>query len=91
MTKDTTTGQKETPAQKEKPVHKLRAGALDVAVWRREGQNGPFYSVTTSRSYRQGEEWKQADSYGADDLLHLAELLRQAWAWIISQPKREAD
>ncbi len=90
MSKETTTGQKETPAQKDKPVHKLRAGALEVAIWAREGEHGPFYSVTMSRSYRQGEEWKQADSYGADDLLLLAKLLDQAHTWIISQPKRQA-
>jgi hypothetical protein len=47
----------------EKPVHKTRSGALEVAVWLNSGENGPFYSVTMSRSYKQGEEWRQADSY----------------------------
>jgi hypothetical protein len=75
----------------ERPAHKLRMGLIDVAIWRREGEHGPFYTVAPSRSYKQGEEWKQADNYGADDLLVLAELLRMAWAWIISQPKRQAD
>lgn len=42
-----------------------------------------------SRSYKQGDDWKQADSFGADDLLHLAELLRQAWAWINSNPLKQ--
>ncbi len=80
-----------TPSPKERPVHKLRAGALEVAIWAREGEHGTFYSVTTSRSYKQGDEWKQADSYGADDLLLLAKLLDQAHSWIISQPsKRQA-
>ncbi len=31
-------------------------------------------------------EWKQADSYGADDLLLLAKLLDQAHSLIICQP-----
>ena len=47
--------------------------------------HGPGYSVTMSRSYKQGEEWKQADSYGADDLLLLAKLLDQAHTWILEQ------
>lgn len=42
-----------------------------------------------SRSYKQGEEWKQSDSFGADDLLLLAKLLDQAHSWIISQPAKQ--
>lgn len=74
---------------KEKPAHKIRAGAIEVAVWQNSGEKGPWYSVTMSRSYKQGEEWKQTDSYGADDLLLLAKLLDQAHSWIISQPTKQ--
>jgi hypothetical protein len=76
----------------EKPVHKIRAGAIEVAVWRREGENGAFYSVSMNRSYKQGEEWKQADSYGVDDCLLLSKLLDQAHSWMILNPpaKRQA-
>lgn len=76
---------------KAKPAHKLRAGGIEVAIWRNEGEKGPWYSVTMSRSYKKGEEWRQADSFAADDLLLLAKLLDQAHSWIISQPaKRQA-
>jgi hypothetical protein len=79
-------------ATKSKPVHKIRAGALEVAIWRNDSEKGPFYSVTMNRSYKKGEEWKQADSFGSDDLLLLAKLLDQAHSWIISQPaKRQAE
>jgi hypothetical protein len=76
----------------EKPVHKIRAGVIEVAVWCREGANGPFYSVSMSRSYKDGDQWKQADSYGADDCLLLSKLLDQAHSWIILNPpaKRQA-
>jgi hypothetical protein len=69
-----------------KPAHKIRSGAIEVAVWRNDGENGPWYSVTMSRSYKKDMEWKQADSFGQDDLLLLAKLLDQAHSWIISQP-----
>lgn len=73
------------------PAHKIRSGALEVAVWRQENDKGSWFSVTMSRSYKQGDEWKQSDSYGTDDLLLLAKLLDQAHTWIISQPtKRQA-
>lgn len=74
----------------EKPAHRIRSGAIEVAVWRNEGEKGPWFNVTMSRSYKQGDEWKQSDSFGADDLLLLAKLLDQAHSWIISQPTKQA-
>lgn len=74
---------------KDKPAHKIRAGSIEVAIWRNEGEKGPFHSVTMSRSYKKGEEWRQADSFHGDDLLLLAKLLDQAHSWIISQPSKK--
>jgi hypothetical protein len=73
-------------ADKAKPVHKLRSGAIEVSVWKNEGKNGTWYSVTHRRSYKQGDNWKDSDRYGEDDLLPLAKLLDLAHTWIISQP-----
>ena len=67
---------------KAKPAHKLRSGALTVTIWKNESDKGPWHSVTPSRSFKQGEEWKESDSYGYDDLLALAKLLDQAHSWI---------
>ena len=55
-----------------KPAHKLRSGAIEVAIWAKSGEKGAFYSVTMSRSYKQGDEWKQADSFSGDDILVLS-------------------
>jgi hypothetical protein len=76
----------------EKPVHTIRVGVIEVAIWRREGENGPFYSVSSKRSYKDGDQWKQADSYGLDDCLLLSKLLDQAHTWCILNPpaKRQA-
>ena len=68
-----------------KPVHKIRSGALEVAIWKNEGEKGAWYSATPSRSYKQGEEWKQSDSFGFDDLLTVAKLLDTAHSWIMAQ------
>jgi hypothetical protein len=69
--------------EKNKPAHKIRgAGGLTVTIWKNDGENGPFYSVTPTRSYKQGEDWKETNSYHAQDLLELAELLREARTWI---------
>jgi hypothetical protein len=70
---------------KAKPAHKIRSGALTVTVWKNDGDKGPWYSVTPARSYKQGEEWKESDSYGFEDLMTLAKLLDLAHTWILSQ------
>ncbi len=75
-----------------KPAHKLRNRGLTVTIWKNTSDKGPFYSVTPSRSYKHGEEWKESSSFGCDDLLPLAKLLDQAHSWIVSaeQADRQA-
>jgi hypothetical protein len=70
------------------PAHKLRDGCLQVAVWRNTNDHGTFYTATSQRSYRQGDEtWREADSLNESDLLAMAELLREAYAWIKMQKR----
>jgi hypothetical protein len=84
----------ETAPAKTKPVHKIRDGAIDISIWKNEGDKGVWYSVTARRSYKKDDQWKDADSYGQDDLLVLAKLLDLAHTWILSQqqqqPKQQA-
>jgi hypothetical protein len=76
------------PAQK--PAHKIRHGALTVTIWKNDGgEKGPWYSAVPSRSYKQGEEWKESDSFGFDDLMTLAKLLDLAHTWIMTQQQAE--
>jgi hypothetical protein len=77
-------------ATKLKPVWTRRVNGIEVAVW--QNDKGPPYSVTISRSYKKGEEWKQTDSFSGDDLPLLAKLIDHAHTWIIDHPvKRQAD
>lgn len=75
-----------------KPAHKIRISNLSVTIWRNTSveKGTTWYSVTPSRSYKNGDEtWKETDSLGFDDLLTMAELHRQAFVWIGRQ--MEAD
>jgi hypothetical protein len=73
------------------PAHKLRDGALQVTIWRNHGENGNWYSVIPSRSYKKGDDaWKQTDSLGFDDLLAMSKLLSQAHSWIVEAKKADA-
>jgi hypothetical protein len=77
-----------TDATKSKPVHNIRAGAVELAIWKNDGEKAPWYSVSAMRSYKQGEEWEQSDSFGQDDLHVLAKLLDMAYSWIWTQQQQ---
>lgn len=65
------------------------AGHVQVAVWANESEERVTHSVTCKRRYKQDDEYKDGQTYFSGDLLALAELLRQAWAWIGEQSQQE--
>jgi hypothetical protein len=73
---------------KKRPVHDIRIGLVRAAIWRNDGANGPWHSVTFERGYKEGEEWRSTASFGRDDLLVLAKLADQAHTWIVEQDAR---
>jgi hypothetical protein len=74
----------------QQPAHKLRDGALQVTIWRNPGEKGTWYSVTPRRGYKKGDDWKETDSLGSDDLLAMSKLLSQAHSWIVEAKKADA-
>ena len=70
---------------KHQPIKTLRAGRIQTAVWENHSDKGPFYNVTVSRSYKDGETWKSSDSFGRDDLLVLAQLLGATYTFILQK------
>jgi len=73
------------------PAIKFRDGVLQVTVWRNTGERGTYYTVNPTRSYKADDDaWKETDSLGQDDLLPMAELLREAYAWIKVQKRADA-
>lgn len=74
------------------PAIKFRDGCLQVVVWRNTSTEGKtYYTVNPQRSYKAGDDtWKESDSLNADDILPMAELLREAYRWIREQKKADA-
>ena len=66
--------QAKTEHQPERPVHEVRIGRIKAAIWANEGDNGTWFNVTVSRSYKDGDEWKSSSSFGRDELLTLAKV-----------------
>jgi len=72
------------------PVHEVRVGRIRAAIWENETQNGSLHNVTLSRSYRDGETWKNSTSFGCDDLLLVAKVADMAHTWIFQQRQKES-
>lgn len=65
-----------------KPAHEIKNGGVKVTIWQNEDQGKTRYSVTVSRSYKAGEEWKQTTSFFKSHLSKLTAALEQAAQWI---------
>lgn len=65
-----------------KPVHSFRIGVVKAAIWENHSGDNTWYGVTVSRSYKDGDQWKNSDSFGRDDLLALSKVADQAHTWI---------
>jgi hypothetical protein len=72
------------------PVFTCRHRALKAAVWKNETANGAMFNTTVTRSYKDGEEWKESGSFGWDDLLIVAELLRTCYGFIAREMRKDS-
>lgn len=62
------------------PVAKHRAGQIEAAVWENEGKEGPYYTVSFSRNYKDKEgNWKNATNFRRQDLPYLEYVVKKAW------------
>jgi hypothetical protein len=99
-------GQQQQPAAQEqqtqpqgggrsKPAHEVRAGRIKGTIWLNHDKDGrPWFSLTITRSYKDNSnppQWKQASSYGRDDLLVVAEVARMCWLFIAQQNGSKLD
>ena len=64
------------------PAHKIRIGVLQVTIWRNISEKGTWYSVTPSRSYKQGDEtWRK----------RTASASTTSWRWPSCSPGPHLD
>lgn len=80
---------------KQKPIHTVKLGLIEAAIWRNETEGKPRFNVTLGRLYPvEGEgrtTWRSTDSFGRDDLLAAAKTLDLAHTWICQQANAKAD
>lgn len=75
---------------KDKPVKQVRLGRIRAAIWKNKTDNGePWLNVTVKRLYKEGSNWKDAQTFRRDDLPIVCKALDLAYEWIWEQ--RMAD
>jgi len=67
---------------KNKPIHEIRLHSVKAAIWENSVGETTRHSVTFSRLYKDGNEWKHTESYGREDLLVLSKLADLAHSWV---------
>lgn len=63
------------------PAAKYRVGYVTATVWKNEN----FYNVVLSKSYKDGDEWKDTDQLGHGDLLNAVQVLKRAEQFIADE------
>ena len=95
MARSTTASSRSQEAPKEPqrnaPVFSCRHRALKAAVWKNDTESGPFFNVTVSRSYKDGDTWHESGSFGHDDVLIVAELRRTCHGFISRELSKQSD
>ncbi|GIW76735.1 MAG: hypothetical protein KatS3mg104_1798 [Phycisphaerae bacterium] len=87
-----TTAPSESDSRANKPIHTIRYKNLRASVWENNGANGPFHSVTFSRSYRdKDEQWHDVTSFNAGDLPLLAKLANDTHSWLEWHVRRQRE
>lgn len=68
-------------AKANQPAAKFRLGYVTATVWK----NGEHYNTVLSKSYKDGQEYKDTDQLGVGDLLNATKVLTQALEFICAQ------
>ena len=69
-------------ASNNRPVHDIKLARIRATLWLNRDGNQTWYSVAITRTYRDGDEWKDTTSFSRDDLPLVAKAAEMAYAWI---------
>ena len=65
---------------KNQPIETIRDGAIKATIWKNPTERGTsFYSVDFSRTYKQGETFKDSHSFSGTEPLQVARLAALAY------------
>lgn len=66
-----------------RPIKTFRVGNIKAAIWENRGDSDrTYHSVALTRSYKEGEEWRESSVFGRDDLPRVELATRSAFEFI---------
>ena len=69
--------------QKQKPVYEIRLGRIRASIWANHSESREvWFNVSVSRLYRDGDQWKDSQTFSRDDLPIVAKAADMAYAWL---------
>lgn len=69
--------------ESKKPEFETRLSNIRVSVWKNSGENGDWYNTVITRRYKDGDEWRDSNTFnGLADLALLSEATRLAREFI---------
>jgi len=75
-----------------KPVHRIRLSNISAAIFQNTNSEGRvFYNFAFDRSYKDGEEWKNTQNFGREDLLLLRKVIDQSHSWTFEQQQQQKN
>ena len=74
-----------------RPVHTIRLGRVQVAIWKNTTSNGDRFNMTLSQGYKDGDTWKETTSIGRDFGYQAARAFQLATDWIFQQSGENAN
>ena len=75
-----------------KPVAEIRDGAIYASIWRNNGSNGAFYSVTWGRTFTdEAEKLQSSDSFSQGQLLRQQHLIPKVYDKISQLRAQDRD
>ena len=75
-----------------KPIETIRIGNIRAAVWENQSEEGrTYHSVSVTRSYKDGEDWKGTTVFGRDDLPRVELASRKAYEYIYLGAEQSTD
>lgn len=70
--------------EKNKPCFEKRVGSIRLVIFENLAENGkPWHNISITRSYRQGEEWRETTTFnGEGDLVQVGWAVFSALEWL---------
>ncbi|UVT18562.1 MAG: hypothetical protein H8K03_12065 [Nitrospira sp.] len=72
-----------TNTSSKRPATTLRCGNIKATIWQNVSENGPFFTTTLSRPFKDHSgAWRNGTSFGLNDLEALINVTFEAKEWI---------